>query len=270
MLASATSFAFMAASAKMMPEIPALEKVFVRSLISVVLTVGAMARAKVSLRPSRPGLLAMRAAFGFAGLWCYFEAIARLPLGNAVTAYNTTPLFAAVVGALVFGERLRGVQVFSLFLGLAGIAVMQGVVSLSPSVGILFALGTALFSSVAYSLIRVLVRTEHPLRIVLAFPLLSIPVAWMLGGRDFVLPQGHAWIWLLLLGVATQGGQVFLTYALRYHTATRATQIGFLGVVLAMLIGVPHGDGWPGWAQIGGASLVFLSLTLGGRRSSTG
>jgi len=263
MLASAAGFAVMAASARLLPEIPPIEKVFFRSLISVVLTLGALKHAGLSIKPNRPMMLFIRALFGFAGLWCYFSAIDRLPLGTAVTVYNTTPLFAAVVGVLVLGETLRGRQVLSLFLGLGGIALIKG---LSPELsvsGLMFGFGTAIFSAVAYSLVRSLTRTEHSLVIVLAFPLLSVPLAAAFGVSSFVMPTGIAWLWVLLLGVGTQLGQVCLTNGLRHHTATRATQIGFVGVVFAMLLGIPIGDGWPDLAQLIGAVVVFASLSLG-------
>ena len=253
----------MAASARMMPEIPALEKVFVRSVIAVVLTLWAIRRADVVLQSTRPLMLGLRALFGFAGLWCYFAAIERLPLGTAVTVYNTAPLFAALIGVLVMGERLRSIQAFSLVFGLGGVALIKG---LSPGLslsGVMFGLGTAMFSAVAYSLVRVLTRTEHPLLIVLAFPLISVPLAALLGFNRFVMPVGYAWFWLVLLGVSTQIGQVCLTNGLRYHTATRATQIGFVGVVIAMMLGIPIGDGWPGLPQLMGAGIVFWSLSLG-------
>jgi drug/metabolite transporter (DMT)-like permease len=60
-----------------------------------------------------------------------------------------------------------------------------------------------------------------------------------------------------------QIAQVCLTYGLKYHTASRATQISFVGVIFAMLLGSFLGDGLPGWAQLVGAGLVFLSLSLG-------
>ena len=77
------------------------------------------------------------------------------------------------------------------------------------------------------------------------------------------MPVGYAWFWLVLLGISTQIGQVCLTNGLRYHTATRATQIGFVGVVIAMMLGIPIGDGWPGLPQLMGAGIVFWSLSLG-------
>jgi drug/metabolite transporter (DMT)-like permease len=267
MIASAASFAVMAASAKMLPEISALEKVFFRSLISVVLTAWALRRAKVSWRPHQPGLLFLRAIFGFGGLYCYFECISRIPLGSAVTIYNTTPLFAAVIGVALLGERLKGLQVFSLFLGVAGIAFIKGFSADVTWVGVGFGLGTAVFSAIAYSLVRVLSRAEHPLVIVMAFPLISLPLAWIGGGSDFLLPSGVAWLWLLLLGLGAQGGQICLTYGLQHHTATRATQIGFIGVIFAMVLGIPLGDGIPGLAQFLGAGIVFLSLSLGRKKS---
>lgn len=267
MLASAASFSVMAASAKMLTEIPALEKVFVRSLISIVLTLTALQAAKVSLRPKNPGKLAFRAFFGFLGLWFYFEAIDRIPLGTAVTVYNTTPLFAALVGALVLGEKLRWVQALSLLVGLGGIGFIKGFSPEVSWVGICFGLGTAFFSALAYSLVRVLTRTEHALIIVLAFPLLSLPMAALLGYQDFVMPTTTGWGWLLLLGLATQGGQVCLTHGLRYHTATRATQIGFVGVIFAMLLAIPIEGSLPTWVQVGGAAMIFLSLSLGRGKS---
>ena len=263
MVAAACSFALMAASSKMMPELPSFEKVFVRSLISVVLTVWMIRRAGGWVAPKRKALLFWRAVFGFIGLTCYFEAIDRIPLGTAVTVYNMTPLFAALVGLLFLGEGLKWLQGVSLFVGLGGVAIIKG---FTPEVtwnGVLFALGTAFFSAIAYSCIRVLNRSEHPLTIVLAFPLVSIPLAVIAGGAHFRWPVGAEWLWLLALGFATQGGQVCLTHALKYHTASRATQIGFVGVIFAMLLGSFMGDGLPGWAQVGGALLVFWSLRLG-------
>lgn len=263
MIAAACSFALMAASSKMMPELPSFEKVFVRSVISVVLTLGMIRNAGNWTPPKRKGVLFWRAVFGFIGLSCYFEAIDRIPLGTAVTVYNMTPLFAAVVGVMFLREGLKWLQAISLLVGLGGVALIKG---FTPEVtwdGVLFALGTAFFSALAYSLVRALNRTEHSLTIVLAFPLISIPLSLIAGAYEFVWPQGMAWFWLLALGLATQGGQVCLTHALRYHTASRATQIGFVGVIFAMLLGSFMGDGLPGWAQLLGAGLVFLSLRLG-------
>jgi len=260
MVASAAGFAVMAASAKLLPDIPTFEKVFARSVVSVVLTLWVLRRARVALKPQRPWLLVARSVLGFAGLACYFSAIARMPLGAAVTIYNMTPLVAGLLGVLALGERFGWRHAGAVLIGLGGIAMISGFTPDVTLEGVGFALGTACFSAGAYTLVRVLRSSEHPMIIVLSFPLLSLPLAALLGGADFVWPRGTEWAWLLVLGLGTQVGQVCLTHALGHLPASRATQIGYVGVVFAMLLGIPLGDGWPGPAQLVGAGLVFASL----------
>jgi drug/metabolite transporter (DMT)-like permease len=268
MIASAASFSVMALAAKLLPEIPAFEKVFFRSLISVVMTIYALRAAGISLHANRKWMLLLRSIFGFGGLVCYFEAIARLPLGTSVTIYNTTPIFAAIIGIVVLKEHHGPKRIASILLAIVGIAFIKGFSANAPSDGVIFGLLTALFSSIAYSLVRILGKTENPLIIVLAFPLVSIPLSIALGATDFRMPSGIEWWWLLALGVGTQGGQVCLTHGLRHHTATRATQIGFVGVVFAMFFGVFAGDGLPGSVEIVGALLVFWGIYLGAQQSA--
>ena len=260
MTASAAGFAVMAASAKLLPDIPTFEKVFARSVISIALTLWVLRRAGVALRPRRPWMLLARSVLGFTGLACYFAAIARIPLGAAVTIYNVTPLFAGLIGVLFLGERFGWRHAGAVLIGLGGIALMSGFTPAVTPEGVGFALCTALFSAGAYTLVRKLRASEHPMIIVLSFPLLSLPLSALLGGRDFVLPHGGEWGWLLVLGLGTQVGQVCLTNALGHLPASRATQIGYVGVVFAMLLGILLGDGRPGPAQLAGAGLVFVSL----------
>lgn len=265
MIAAAASFTVMAGAAKMTPSIPTMEKIFARSVISVLLTLWALRGVGAAALPKRPWRMVLRGVLGFLALFCYFESIARIPLGTAVTVYNTAPLWAGLVGLFFLGEVFTGRHVASILVGLAGVALIGG---LSPDVtwdGVAFGLACSVLSASAYTTVRLMNREgEHPMMIVLCFPLISVPLAAVLafvpGGGGFVMPQGWDWIWLLVLGVATQGGQVCLTYALRHLSAARATQIGYVGVIFAMALGSIMGDGLPGWIQLAGAGLVFGSL----------
>jgi len=263
MIASAASFSIMALSAKMLPDLPALEKVFFRSIISVLLTWYALYAGGVKIRVAKKTLLTLRSIFGFAGLYCYFEAIDRLPLGTAVTIYNTTPIFAAAIGIFLLKEFHSKKRIVSILIAVIGIAFLKGFSINVTWAGMMFGLLTAFFSAIAYSLVRVLGNSEHPLIIVLAFPLLSIPLSLLLGWGEMRMPVGAEWWWLIALGVGTQGGQVCLTHGLRYHTATRATQIGFVGVLFAMILGVFAGDGIPSSSDFFGALLIFLGIYFG-------
>jgi drug/metabolite transporter (DMT)-like permease len=265
MIAAAAAFTLMAGAAKLMPAIPTMEKIAARSVISVLLTLYALRGVGAAARPKKPLRMVLRSLLGFVALFCYFESIARVPLGTAVTVYNTAPLWAGVVGLIFLGESFGGRQVLSMLVGLAGVALI-GSLSLGVSWdGVAFGLACAMLSASAYTTVRLMNREgEHPMTIVLCFPLLSLPLAagcaLLPGGGGFVTPQGWDWLWLVVLGLATQGGQVCLTYALGHLTAARATQIGYVGVIFAMALGTAMGDGVPGWIQLAGAGLVFASL----------
>ncbi len=263
MLAAAASFVVMAASAKALPRIPTFEKVFFRSFISIALTLWAMKNMKQLPRPNRWGLLFMRAILGFAGLACYFEAISRMPLGTAVTIYNVNPVFAGIFGTLFLGEAFRLRQGVTVLIGLVGIAIVKGFNPVVTWDGVAFAMSTALFSAAAYSTVRKLNESEHPLIIVIAFPLVAMPLSAILGGSVFLMPTGFEWGWLLLLGASTQAGQVCLTHGLRHHTASRAMQISYLGVIFAMGLGVVMGDAAPGVFEMLGALLIVGSVAFG-------
>ncbi len=265
MIGAAASFTVMAGAAKMTPSIPTMEKIFARSLISVLLTLWALRGAGASARPKKPGRMVLRATLGFVALFCYFESIARMPLGTAVTVYNTAPLWAGLVGLFFLGEAFGGRQLVSVLVGLAGVALIGGLSADVTWAGVGFGLACSILSASAYTTVRLMNRDgEHPMMIVLCFPLVSLPLAavcaFLPGGGGFVLPQAWDWWWLLVLGLGTQGGQVCLTYALRSLTAARATQIGYVGVVFAMALGAAMGDGLPGWIQGVGAGLIFASL----------
>lgn len=265
MIGAAASFTVMAGAAKMTPSIPTMEKIFARSVVSVLLTLWALRGAGASARPKRPGRMLLRATLGFVALFCYFESIARMPLGTAVTVYNTAPLWAGLVGLMFLGESFGGRQLISVLIGLAGVALIGGLSADVTWAGVGFGLACSILSASAYTTVRLMNRDgEHPMMIVLCFPLVSLPLAaacaFLPGGGGFVLPQGWDWAWLLVLGLGTQGGQVCLTYALSSLTAARATQIGYVGVIFAMALGAAMGDGLPGWIQWAGAALIFASL----------
>lgn len=265
MIAAAASFTVMAGAAKMTPGIPVMEKIFARSVISVALTLWALRGAGAAARPKKPGRMLLRGVLGFVALWCYFESIARIPLGAAVTVYNTAPLWAGLVGMFFLKESFTGRQTVSVLIGLAGVALIGGWSAGVTWDGVAFGLACSMLSASAYTTVRLMNREgEHPMMIVLCFPLISVPLAGALafapGGGGFVMPVGWDWCWLLVLGVATQGGQVCLTYALRTLTAARATQIGYVGVIFAIALGTAMGDGLPGWPQYLGAGVIFASL----------
>ena len=254
--------------------LPVAEVVLCRALISVVLTSVGLKLANVSPWGERRGLLLLRGLCGSLALLCFFEAITALPLASATVLQYTYPTFTALAAALFLGEQLRRSIVLAVLLGWAGIMLvaqpdwLSGGMTTLQMTAIVIALGGAVFTALAYVCVRRLSRTEHPLVIILYFPMLSVPLTLPLVARHGLMPAGVEWIWLLGVGVFTQLGQIWVTEGLSRLPAAHATSINYVQVVFAALWGwLVFSESLNGWV-IAGSILVLIStlVSLAARR----
>ena len=97
------------------------------------------------------------------------------------------------------------------------------------------------------------------------FPLVALPItllmAWLLPGEDFVMPGLIDGGLMLLLGLSTQVGQLGLTKAMQTETASKATAFSYLQVVFSAVLGWLAFSEVPGfWTFVGGALIVIGAL----------
>lgn len=243
--------------------LPAQEVVFFRALIAAVITFGLLRRRGAPLLGVRPALLAVRGVTGFLGLSCYFWSVLHLPFNEAVLLSQVNPIFTALL-AWLFLHEPPGRRFLP-----ASLLVFAGVVFVSPpdpadvadNLWALVALAGALFSASAYTEVRALSRTEHPLTIVLWFQFISAVLAvpgTVLSGP--VWPRGLDWVWLLGVGVAGHLGQVHLTLGLKESPAARGTLANPLVVLFGGLLAwLVFGEGLD-WGDLVGAILLISGL----------
>jgi drug/metabolite transporter (DMT)-like permease len=274
LLGAAAGFAGMTAAAKLAgARIPLFEIVFVRAALSVLATVALLRHARVPALGTRRPLLFLRGLFGFAGLTCSFYAVIHLPLAEATLLQFTHPLFTLGLAAAVLGERLeRGVllgapiAVIGLLVVVRPAALFGGTSSELDSFAVGVALLGAFFAADAYVTVRHLARTgEHPLAIVLSFPLVTTFLAAPLAFRDFVWPVGAEWIWLFATGVGAQIGQVCLTRGIQILPASRATTLSYTQVVFASALGALVFGERSDAGTVAGGALVLLGAWLASR-----
>ncbi len=275
MVASALAFAGMGVFVKLAGQrIPSQEIVLARAVVALLLSLVMLAHAGVAPFGRHRGLLLLRGVFGFAGLSCVFYAVTRLPLAEATVIQYLHPVFTGALAWLFLGERVPRALGLAVPLSLAGVvfvaqpaALFGGEVSL-PALGVLAALFGAVFSACAYVVVRRLSRDEHPLVIVLYFPLVTVPATLpFLVGR-MVVPVGVEWLWLLLVGLCAQVGQIALTRGIQLETAARATSLSYLQVVFAAGFGVLVFGEVPTGFAVAGACLVMLGAYVAARRES--
>ena len=255
--------------------LPTQEIVFVRACVSLALSIALLRGAGVSPWGNRRGLLVLRGVWGYAALSCAFYALAHLPLAEATMIQYLHPSFTALLAALLLGERPDRSLAASIALGSLGVLFVTrpaflfgGVAGTLDPTAVAAALGGALLTAVAYVGVRSLSATEHPLVIVLYFPLVSAPAALPAALATGVWPRGHEWVFLVAVGVFAQLGQVWLTRGLTHETASRATALSYLQIVFAALWGALFFGELPGRYALVGAAFIAAGALVGARAAA--
>ena len=270
MLISALGFALMSALVKEAGQlgIPLLQIIFVRAVISVVLSLVDIHRAGVHPLGHRRALLFGRGLSGFLALTGVFYALLHLSMAQATILQYLHPVFTALLAFVFLAERPTAATLICIALSLLGLMCMlmpywaSGASAPASLWPIMAGLAGALGSGIAYTLVRKLVATEHPSVIVLYFPLVCVPGTLLLGGAHFVWPTATGWWVLLGVGCFTQVGQLALTKAMQLDAASRVTSLSYIQIVFAALLGWTLFGEIPAGATLAGASLILLGAAV--------
>lgn len=268
MMVGAVWFSVMGALVKALGQgIPSQQIVLVRAVINLGLSVWMIRRVGISPWGQRRGLLVLRGVFGFLALSCFFHALTRLPLAEANLIQLSSPIYTAILAALVLGERMGRVEIACVAASAAGVLLVVRPPGSTwaaglPPTAVAIAVCGAVFSACAYVTIRRLTG-ENPLVVVFYFPLITVPASLPWIWDDLVWPTALEWLMLLGVGVTTQMAQVALTRGIQREPAGRATAVGFLQVVLAAAWGIAFFGEVPGpWSWVGAALIVASTVGL--------
>src|SRR5258706_14857512 len=158
--------------------LPTGEVVLARAVLTLVLSFAMVRRAGLSPLGTQRGKLVVRGLLGFAALSCYYLSLARLQLADATTLQNMIAVFTALLAWWILGERVGGGASIATACGVVGVVLVAHPTGADADwLGVTCALVGATFSAFAYVTVRQLARTEHPLVIVLYFPLVATPLA---------------------------------------------------------------------------------------------
>jgi drug/metabolite transporter (DMT)-like permease len=264
MVASAVLFASMAASVRVAArELPNAPLVFFRHFIMLVfLLPWAWRQGRHALDTDDfPGHL-VRGLAGVSAVACYFYAIARLRLADAVLLNQSMPLFIPLVERAWLRERIPPRLWGVLGLGFAGLLLI-----LRPGTGVfepaaLVGVASAVLASISQVGIRRLTRTEPVTRIVFYFGLVASVVALPPALWWWRTPSAATWAVLLLMGVFATVGQLTLTRAYVHAPAARVGPFLYAGPVFAGLLDWLIWGRLPDLLFVVGAAVVIAAATL--------
>ncbi|MFC3414839.1 DMT family transporter [Algoriphagus hitonicola] len=237
MILAGIFFALMNVSVKFIPDIPAIEIILFRSIFSLVFSFLVLKKQGVPVLGNNKKLLIIRGVVGSIGLIAFFYTLQKIPLASAVTIQYLSPIFTTILGIFLVKERVKPIQFVWFGISFLGVFVLQG---FDPRVNLLY--GTigvisALFSGLAYNVIRKLKNTEHPLVIIFYFPLVTLPLASVVSYFTWVQPVGWDWLILLWIGICTQAAQYFMTVAYQNANVAKISSLSYLGILYALFFG---------------------------------
>jgi drug/metabolite transporter (DMT)-like permease len=224
------------------------------------------------IRGTRPGKLLLRGIFGYLALSCYFLSVQHLPLGDAVLLQYSHPAFVAALAPLVLRERSGGRHWALVGLALLGIALIVRPTGDLRVFGLVGVAGS-LLSALAYMTVRDLAKTEHPVTILVWFPLATIVPSFFVAaaaGSASLPRNGTEILGHLLVTASALLGQVALTLGLTRVAAAKATAVTLTGPVFGLAFGWLMFGTVPDAYSIGGAALVTGAVGLLGRTAPGG
>lgn len=276
MTLAAVAFSLMGACVKTATEtLPSTVVVFFRNAIALAILAPWLLRGGLAGLATKdvPGHL-LRGIGGLLSMTCFFYALSRLKLADAMLLNQSMPLFLPLAAFAVIGEPIPKGLWRVLFLGFLGIAfiVKPGASFLTPGVphetwAAILGLASAVLAALAQTGVRRLARTEPVTRIVFYFSLIATVGSALPLVKTWRTPQGREWAVLVLTGIFATIGQLLLT---RAYAQAPAAQIGpfvYSGVVFAGLLDWAVWHLLPDAFFVLGAVLVLLAAVLALRLS---
>ncbi|MEH6566734.1 MAG: DMT family transporter [Halopseudomonas sp.] len=216
----------------------------------------------------------LRTFYGLGAMYCFFYAIAHLPLADAMVFTYAAPVFTPLIAWWWLRESLNTRILGVVLLGFIGVLLVA-----KPS-GALFepkalaGIAASLLAASAFVAIRAMSNTEPASRIVFYFATFStllsaIPMLWAwqpLNTQQLGL--------LLAVGLVATTSQLVMSRAYALAPPGKIGPLSYLAIVFSALFGWYLWGEMPGWSSWAGAGLIFaaslLSISAAPSRTKSG
>ncbi|MGE8360221.1 DMT family transporter [Pseudomonas sp.] len=237
--------------------------VFFRNLVGVVFFLPLILLKGVRpLRTQRLGSHLGRAGYGLAAMYCFFYAIAHLPLADAMLFTYAAPLFTPLIARWWLKEPLSKRILGTTVVGLIGVLLVA-----KPSAALLdsqalIGLSASIMAAFAFVSIREMSDTEPAYRIVFYFSLFSalisaIPLTWSwqpVSEPDLAL--------LLGIGLLATASQLIMSKAYVLAAPGLIGPVAYLAIVFAGAIAWWRWGETPDLTSLLGAALILIASLL--------
>ena len=262
MLLASFTFTLMKVFVKAVPHIPAIEIILFRSVISLFFCLYFLKKQNVNIWGNNKRILIGRGIAGAVALIIYFSLLQQIPLAAASSLQYLAPIFTTLIGIFVVGEKVSLIHWLFFAMSFAGTLVVRGFDPRISVVHLAMGIVASFFMGLAYNFIRMLKNGEHPLVIILYFPLIILPVSAVWSSYVWVQPAGRDWLVLILVGICTQVAQFFMTKAYLNEELNKVSILSYSSIIYSLLFGYFLFDETYNLVTYGGMGLILAGVIL--------
>lgn len=219
----------------------------------------------------RPGLQLLRGAFSLGATLCFFSAIARMPLADALALLFIAPMVTTMLSPLILRETVSTWRWVAVAAGFTGALIV-----IRPGFGVfqwasLLALGAGVCHGCYMLTTRYLSGSTRPVITLLYTAVLGCVVMSLTMPAVWNPPSAVDWGWMAATGLLATGGHFLIIKAFEQASAPIVAPVAYGEIVAATAVGFfVFGDFPDAWTWLGIAVIVASGITIslreGGRR----
>lgn len=244
---------------------PSVQIVFIRSLIGLLSVAPLAWRHRTALRNTRRwGRHSFRVFCNTLALNCNFAALTALPLALVNAIGFTRPLVTLALATFLLNERSGPWRWIGASIGFLGVLIMIGPSELPWNLGLLAALGTVAFGSLATVQTRALAGENTT--VLMLFYTVGLTLFTSVPAALFWKPVAPPdWPVLIVIGVLAQAGQYCFLRAYQSSPASQLAPFSYLSIIAASAAGFFAFGEVPELTTILGIAIIISALVLTAR-----
>lgn len=243
--------------------IPGIEVSFFRFLVGLIIINIIKIRNKKGIKPKNRKAVFARAFLNTGAVIVFFLTI-ELSTTTKANIYNLTyPVFVAIIAPFFLKEeRFTLKKLIAVMLTFIGAYLVAGVNIGKIGLPDLLGISMGVISGFAIVSLRFARMTDTPFTILYYLMSVGTIVTAFLSIWSFRIPSQLEFIYLILMGSLSFGGQFALTKGFKYVTAVEGSLLSASRIFIAAVCGTLF-LGEPFSLQIlGGGTLIFLSIVM--------
>ncbi len=210
------------------------------------------------LKTNKPYLHFFRSLAGLTGNIMFFLAFQRLPVADVTVISQAVPIFSCIFAIIFLNEIIGWRRWLAILIGFGGV-----VIAINPTGSIAIASIYALIGTLMWSttiiFLRLLGTTEHPVKTVFYFMLVSFILTSFF--QPFLWKEPSLSVILLFIGLGVSAflTQLLMTYALQKAPASIVSPFNYTGIVWAIIFDYLIWNSHPIISTIVGGFIITIS-----------